>query len=113
MHRTTTAAILSALVLPGAGQFYLKRYWRGGVFAAVSLASAWVIMADILRRASVVLAQIELGAGAPDVAQIARLATYGAGEGRITLAMVLLALCWLASVADASWASRPASVPCA
>ncbi|MBT9569385.1 MAG: hypothetical protein IV085_13940 [Thiobacillus sp.] len=113
MSRTTIAVMLSALVLPGAGQVYLKRYWRGGVFAAASLACMWVIMAEILRRASSVLAQIEAGAGAPDVAQIASLAalaSQGAGTGRLPLVTLLLALCWIASVADAFRPSEPVSV---
>lgn len=113
MSRATTAVILSALVLPGAGQLYLKQYWRGCAFVAISLACVWVIAADLTRRALAVFEQIDLGAGAPDIAHIARLAvqaSHGAGEGRIALATLLLALCWLASVVDAYRSSRPVPV---
>lgn len=114
MSRATTAVILSALVLPGAGQFYLKRTWRGVIFAAVSLVCLWVILADVLRRTTAVLAQIESGAGVLDVSQIASLAaqaSHGAGEGRLTLVTLLLGLCWVASIVDAYLASRPGSAP--
>lgn len=114
MSRAATAVILSALVLPGAGQLYLKRIWRGGMFASVSLACLWVIVAEVLGRTSAVFAQIESGAGTLDISQIAGLAaqaSHGAGEGRLTLATLLLGLCWVASVVDACLASRAKTAP--
>lgn len=114
LSRTTTAVILSALLLPGAGQFYLKRYVRAGIFAAVSLASTGVILLDLLRRATFVLAQIQTGAGAPDLAQLAKWVAQAAaleGQARLALATGVLALCWAISVADACRASRCAPEP--
>jgi len=37
MSRSTTAVLLSALVLPGAGHLYLKHYPRGLALIAISL----------------------------------------------------------------------------
>ncbi|MHB8916068.1 MAG: DUF6677 family protein, partial [Thiobacillus sp.] len=59
MSRSTTAVLLSAFVMPGAGQLYLKRVLHGMVFIVVSLVCLWIIGDSVLQQASAVLAQLQ------------------------------------------------------
>ena len=47
MKFPTKCALLSAFVIPGLGQIYLKYYWRGLCFALVTLVSISLIVAKI------------------------------------------------------------------
>ena len=48
MDKATKAALFSALLFPGWGQFYLKRYKRGLVFIVPVLASALALVWSIV-----------------------------------------------------------------
>ena len=52
MSRALKASLLSALVLPGAGHLYLRRYLRGLVLAALALAALWFVLAETLAVAT-------------------------------------------------------------
>lgn len=47
MRLPTKCALLSAFVMPGLGQIYLKYYWRGLSFAMITLVSISLIIAKI------------------------------------------------------------------
>lgn len=54
-HSITVAVLLSALACPGAGQLYYRRYVRGGLLVAASLAlttllvyTVWTRMFDVM-----------------------------------------------------------------
>lgn len=103
MSRATTAVVLSALVLPGAGQIYLKHYWRGFTLAGVSLVCLWLIVAQVMQQASKVLAQIESAGNVPDAMQIARMAeqaSLGSTGMSLSMASLVLAVCWVVSIVD-------------
>ena len=103
MSRATTAVVLSALVLPGAGQIYLKHYWRGLALAGISLVCLWFIIVNAMHQASVIMAQIESGGSVPDAMQIASMAEQAstASSGMtVTVAMLVLVVCWVASIVD-------------
>ena len=104
MRRSTTAVVLSALVLPGAGQLYLKHTRRGLVFIGVSLVCLWLILVQAIQQASVVLVQLQSQGGALDVADIAGL--LGQSQGSVessaaSVAVWVLFVCWVASIVDA------------
>ena len=104
MSRSTTAVVLSALVLPGAGQIYLKHYQRGIALIGVSLVCLWFIVVRAMQQASAVLMQLESEGGALDAAQIAGLVSQfpnGAGSSALTVAVWVLAVCWVVGIADA------------
>ena len=104
MSRSTTAVVLSALVLPGAGQLYLKQVWRGMAFIGVSLVCLWLIVERTMQQASAVLAQMETQGGALDAAQLAGLMSQsqgGSGSTAATAAVWVLFVCWVASIIDA------------
>ena len=51
MDKSLKAALLSGLVLPGLGQFFLKRYKRGAALVLVVLGSMFVIISKALEQA--------------------------------------------------------------
>ncbi len=104
MSRSTTAVVLSALVLPGAGHLYLKQAGRGMVLIAVSLVCLGVIVAQAMQQASAVLVQLESEGGVLDPGQFAELVSQSAshaGSGAATAATLVLVACWLYGIIDA------------
>jgi hypothetical protein len=104
MSRPINAVLLSALVLPGAGQLYLKHYGRGFALIGVSLACLWILMDRAMQLASTVLDQITAEGGAIDPAQITELvaqASNSSGSAFVTIASLGLAGCWLIGIVDA------------
>lgn len=104
MSRSTTAVLLSALVLPGAGHLYLKHYPRGIALIAISLACLWIFMDRAMQQASIVLDQVASEVGAVDVGQLSDLVTQtsnGPGSLVVTVASLVLAGCWVIGIVDA------------
>lgn len=101
MSRSTTAVLLSALVLPGAGHLYLKHVPRGLALIAVSLTCLWVIVDSALQQASIVLDQIESGEAALDAGHISELVAQTSGSSGSSVATFVLIGCWLAAMVDA------------
>jgi len=104
MSRSINALLLSALVLPGAGQLYLKHYGRGFALIGVSLACLWILVDRAMQLASTVLDQITAEGGAIDPGQITELvaqASNASGSPLATFASLGLASCWLVGIVDA------------
>src|SRR3569832_1344185 len=97
MSRSTTAVLLSALVLPGAGHLYLKHNPRGLALNAISLECLWVFVDRAKQQASLVLDQLASEGAAVDVGRLSLLVTqtsYGPGILVVTVASLVLAGCW-------------------
>lgn len=103
MSRSTTAVLLSALVLPGAGHFYLKRYSRGIALIVVSLACLWILIDRALQQASILLGRLASEGGAVDPGQLVDRVTQplnGPGGLALTVVSLVLAGCWLIGIVD-------------
>jgi hypothetical protein len=103
MRRSTIAALLSALAMPGAGHLYLKRIRSGIALIVVSLGCLWVVLDSALREASAIVNNID-AMGMVDPAQITALVTQASdasGRGLTTLAAVGLAVVWIFGIVDA------------
>jgi hypothetical protein len=100
MKKSIKAALLSALVLPGAGHFYLQRAGRGAVLATIALLAAGYIANQAVQQALVIVDKIQSGEIPLDVAAIER-ATQTADSPLATLAWCALAISWLIGVIDA------------
>ena len=104
MSRSTTAVLMSALVIPGAGHLYLKYFPRGIALIAISLACVWVIVDSALQQASTVLEKLEASGVELDQSQLTELVTQASnssGSTVDTVATVVLAGCWLIGIIDA------------
>jgi TM2 domain-containing membrane protein YozV len=97
------AALLSALVFPGSGQMYLKRYLRGVimmllVFAGLGL-MIWMTVVGALEG----MDRIQSAGGAADLNAIAGIAAASSTRHNPYERIILWAIgcCWLFSVIDA------------
>jgi len=106
MSRSKTAMLLSALVMPGAGQLYLKHVFRGMVLIVVSLVCLWIIGDSVLQQASVVLDQLQSGEAALDAGHIAGLVAQTPGSSASSTATFVLIGCWLGGMIDTYWLGK-------
>jgi hypothetical protein len=109
MKKSTTAVLLAALVLPGAGHLYLRQFLRGIALMAISLACLWIIGDSVMHQASVVLERLG-SEGAIDAGQIPDLVTQSsdsAGSSLATVASFVFAGCWLVGIIDAYRLAKP------
>lgn len=106
MSRFTTAMLLSAFVLPGAGQLYLKRVLRGMVLIVVSLVCLWIIGESVVQQATTVLDQLQTGDQALDPNHIAALVAQTRGSAESGIATYVLIGCWLGGMMDTYWLGK-------
>lgn len=109
----TKAILLSALVFPGAGQLYLKRFKTGVVLLVIIIICFSTIIATIMNTAMSAVQQIQIQGGIVDMSQITRIATETTeqtGNTGYSLSLGLIVICWLYSIIDAYLACKKASV---
>jgi TM2 domain-containing membrane protein YozV len=110
MKISLKATLLSALVFPGAGQLYLKRYRQGVIIMVVALAGVVYIIwqATVLALRSVDNIMGKMQGGNVNVQDLTAL--VGANPaGASLLDNVILSViicCWIISVADAFVSGR-------
>lgn len=100
MSKAVTAGLLSALVAPGSGHFYLKHKLRGCVFLAIALLTLASLLLPILAMAQEIA--LEVQGGGLDIAAItnevsqrsADIAAQTTGKGYLFL------LCWFIALVD-------------
>ncbi len=100
MKRSTKAVLLSALVFPGIGHLYLKRWAVGVVLLGVAGYAVYTIASVTMRIAMDVVQKIESSGMAPDVAAISNLVTQqlSGSEQATDLATWAFAACWLVGI---------------
>lgn len=98
--------LLSAFVMPGAGQLYLKRVLRGMVLIVVSLVCLWVIGDSVLQQASGVLDQLQSGEAALDAGQLVGLVAQTSDSSASSFATFVLMSCWLGGLIDTYWLGK-------
>lgn len=102
MTKATKAALLSGLVLPGAGHIYLRSYVRG---AALLIVTALVLI-NLLQRAmqqANSIASNLLASGAADLDTIVAQATAATSRIDSTpfdIGTLVLGACWLFAIID-------------
>jgi len=104
MSKSTTAALLSALVFPGAGHLYLKKYITGAALVGVSCAGLYFLISKVADEASIIAEQIQSGAAPPDMATITDMVSkWSAGsQGQLLSNItVIITLCWIGGIIDA------------
>jgi len=103
MKKSTKAVLLSALVFPGAGHLYLKRYLAGGTLAATSFACLYYLIANAVEKALAIVEQIQNGEVQMDPVAITELASRQPGGTEAflldvsTYAIIIL---WLFGIFD-------------
>lgn len=108
MSRPLTAALISALVFPGAGHLYLKRTGRALLFIVPTLVAVAAFVSQAMEQASALAGQILAGTLTADpVALAARLEQEG-GTPLASAAATVMLVCWLCAAADAYLLARRA-----
>lgn len=105
------AILLSALVIPGAGQLYLKRFRTGIVLLTVTLVCFFYILAVAMNAATSALQQIQLQGDMVDMSQITKITSDSvqhATTGGYSLSISLIVICWLYGIVDAYLAASKA-----
>jgi TM2 domain-containing membrane protein YozV len=108
VKRSTKAVLLSALVFPGAGHFYLRR-WLAGLLLSVAAAVALYFIVSVSWNIAMEIAgQIQSGAVAADSNTITALvdAQLLANEGTTNLATLLLVTSWIIGIILSYWQGR-------
>lgn len=112
MNRAPAAALLSALVFPGVGHFYLRRPRRAWLFLVPALVAAIIWFGDVATQVSTILDQVASGAIAPDpVAIAARMEKEGGGSPLVSLAAIVFGVCWIGAIIDSFLIARQGSRP--
>jgi hypothetical protein len=104
MNHALKGVLLSALVLPGLGQYVLRRRRRGAVLIGIVLMALLVIVVQATRIALGILTRLEAGGTAPDMPAItaaAQDAVQGSGAASIQAMLLLIVACWLFAIVDA------------
>lgn len=104
MRKATKAALLSALVFPGCGHFFLKSKLRGAIFSLFSAGCLYVIMAFAVDIANEISEKILSGDIPLDIGivttEISSQLNGSAGEAP-NLAIFVLLACWGMAIIDA------------
>ena len=109
MKKSTKAALLSALVFPGVGHLYLKKYKSGLLLAGASFAAIYYLVGKAAERAVEISEKIQSGAVPLDAEAINELVSQqsgGADAQMMNMATIAFAICWVIGIVDAYRAGR-------
>ncbi len=103
MAKSTKAALLSALIFPGAGHFMLKRYVSSAVLAGAALSGLYYLVSETVERAMQISEKLQSGEIQIDVAEITALVSKpstGADAHTLNIATTVLIISWLIGIVD-------------
>ncbi|MGD8958007.1 MAG: hypothetical protein PVJ03_11785 [Chromatiaceae bacterium] len=103
MNRSTKAALLSALVFPGIGHLYLKRFAVGLLLSAGSAVAFYFIVSGAISRALPIAERVQREGRPLDVDAIARLVSeqsLGADNSSIGVAAIAFLVLWIVGIFD-------------
>ncbi|MCK4837302.1 MAG: hypothetical protein KAS94_00790 [Desulfobulbaceae bacterium] len=103
MNKAIKAALLSALLFPGAGHLLLKKYVAAVILAGASVASLYFLVATAIEKALRITEKIQRGEVPLDVAAIAELITNqttGPEAQLLNIATAVLFIAWLIGIID-------------
>ena len=61
MKKSTTAALISALVFPGCGHYYLKKYVIGTILIVAVFVPLYIIITHAIERALLISEKLQRG----------------------------------------------------
>ncbi len=101
MNKSTKAVLLSVLVFPGAGHFFLKKRVAGAILACASFTALYFIISNMIEMAMQIVEKIQRGEVAPDAAITELLSRQAVGnESQLDAAWAVLIVCWVIALAD-------------
>lgn len=103
MTRNTKALLYSALIFPGCGQFFLKRYKSSALFICLSVVAIIYIALGVVEKAYAIVDSIIAGEVSPEYSVIRKLLLEqqnNADSNVLTMVMYSLIAIWLLSIID-------------
>jgi len=103
MKKSTKAVLLSALVFPGVGHIFLKKYMSGVVLAGASFAAIYYLLSKMVEKALQITESIQSGDVQLDVEAITELVSKqstGAEAQLLNIATAAFIICWLIGIID-------------
>ncbi|PKN10531.1 MAG: hypothetical protein CVU72_00910 [Deltaproteobacteria bacterium HGW-Deltaproteobacteria-7] len=104
MDKAKNAALLSALLFPGWGQFYLKQYKRGLVFIVPVMAGLLALVWSIAQVAVTIIKAAPLKKGTlrlADIIQVTDDALKAVNIFYFIMILILIGAFWIISIIDA------------
>jgi hypothetical protein len=114
MRRATKAALISALIFPGCGHFYLKSKLRGAAFALFASGCMYVLISYAAKIANDISDRILSGDIPLDINSLMAEITsqlYGSADETQNIATFLLLGCWGIAIIDAFILGRKLAKP--
>ena len=103
MNKSIKSALLSALVFPGAGHFYLKKYVAAVLLSLTTFIALYFIVSTAVQSAHLIVDKIQRGEIKPDFAAITdmlALMPAGTESWMVNVATVVLLLAWVVAIVD-------------
>lgn len=110
MSKSIKAALLSALVFPGCGQLWLRRFRSGAALLAVTLLALSVVVRYAMQQAKLIADKVVAGDLPLDpdiIAQQVSAIVDNPASTAANLAGWIIIACWLFGIVDAYRAGRP------
>ncbi len=104
MKRSTKAVLLSALVFPGAGHWYLARKWSALLLMLAAFAAFFVLMSSAWSQANLIAEQILSGELQPEIgALLDQMAVQNSANpsSSLTIATAWMGIVWCVGILDA------------
>jgi hypothetical protein len=110
MKKATKAVLLSALVFPGTGHIFLKKYKAGVVLAGVSIAGMYYVVSNAIDTAMAIVEQIQNGEVQIDsalaISELASKQPAGSEAWLLNIATYAIIICWIIGIIDSYRAGR-------
>ena len=103
------ASLLSALVFPGTGHLYLKRYLSGTALASIAVGALYYLVSAGIEKAIEIAEKIQLGEVQPDIETIIELVSNQSNSTDLRLnsiASIVLFFSWVIGIVDSYMAGR-------
>ncbi|CAM3887039.1 hypothetical protein [Rheinheimera salexigens] len=103
MKKSVQAALLSALVYPGVGHFYVKKHVMGAVFVCAFSIPLYFFIKEIFAKAEQIVQQLKSVEIPLDIAAITQSlssSTTGVAAQELNVQIYLLVIIWLIAIVD-------------
>ena len=103
MRKSLKAALLSALVFPGAGHFLLKKPVQGILLSGMAVICLYFLLTAVVKIAQELSIKIQSGEVPLDIAKINELVSHQLAESDshlVNIPSILLVIFWIIGVVD-------------
>ena len=104
MKANKKAALLSGLLYPGIGQFYLKKMLLGGTLVVATTVCLFYLFREVFKLTSQIAAEIQQGTMPLDINQMysqIHSSLYNSDSNALTIMLYTLVAVWIISIIDA------------